>query len=196
MYEGRLGSAPGMERQRIDAEGPLSGTGIRWVPVEHEGNAQSSREEAQAIADMVRSVEGATYIDQDGERHRLGPEQIMVVTPYNAQVRCLEELLPASVRIGTVDKFQGREAQLVFFSLATSSGAEIPRSLEFLLSRNRLNVAISRARCVAVVVASPGLLEIDCTSIEQMRLVNALCRVAEIADRRDPHPPAPTPALE
>jgi uncharacterized protein len=179
MYEGRLSSAPGRDLQRIEGQGPLVGTGIRWMPVAHEANSQSSREEAQAIAEILRSVEGASYIDHEGVGHDLVPDQIMVVTPYNAQVRCFQEHLPADVRIGTVDKFQGQEAQLVFFSLATSSGAEIPRSLEFLLSRNRLNVAVSRARCVAVVVASPALLEIDCTSVEQMRLVNALCRVAE-----------------
>jgi uncharacterized protein len=181
MYEGRLRSVSGMERQRIDAEGSLGGTGIGWAPVEHEGNAQSSREEAQAIAEMLHSLEGASYIDFNGRAHDLPPEQIMVVTPYNAQVHCLEEHLPAGIRIGTVDKFQGQEAQLVFFSLATSSGVEIPRSLEFLLSRNRLNVAISRARCVAVVVASPALLDTECRTIQQMRLVNALCRVAEVA---------------
>ena len=147
MYEGRLRSAPGRERQRIDGDGALNGTGVRWAPVEHEGNSQSSPEEAQAIAEMLHTLEGASYIDCEGAKHDLDPKQIMVVTPYNAQVRCLEQTLPSGVRIGTVDKFQGQEAQLVFFSLATSSGAEIPRSLEFLLSRNRLNVAVSRARC-------------------------------------------------
>ncbi len=156
MYEGRLRSAPGRELQRIDADGPLHGTGIRWAPVQHEGNSQSSPEEAKAIAEMLASLEGASYIDWEGAEHDLDPEQIMVVTPYNAQVRCLEECPPAGMRIGTVDKFQGQEAQLVFFSLATSSGTEIPRSLEFLLSRNRLNVAVSRARCLAIVVASPA----------------------------------------
>jgi predicted RecB family nuclease len=181
MYEGRLRSAPGRELQRIVCEGLLGGTGIRWLPTEHEGNSQSSQEEARAIVDLIDSVESARFVDCDGTEHDLRREDIMVVTPYNAQVRCLERALPAGVRIGTVDKFQGQEAQLVFFSLATSSAAEIPRSLEFLLSRNRLNVAVSRARCVAAVVASPALLEIDCTSIEQMRLINALCRVVERA---------------
>ena len=105
----------------------------------------------------------------------------MVVTPYNAQVGCLRARLPEGVRVGTVDKFQGQQAQVVFFSMATSSPAELPRNLEFLFSRNRLNVAISRARCIACVVASPALLDTECRTIEQMRLVNALCRVSEIA---------------
>lgn len=181
MYDGRLHAAPGRELQRLAAPGSiLDGTGLRWVPVAHEGNAQRSIEEAHTIAAMVAELDGASYVDCDGAEHRLAREDILVVTPYNAQVQCLESVLPPGSRIGTVDKFQGQEAQVVFFSLATSSGAEIPRSLEFLLSRNRLNVAVSRARCVATVVGSPGLLEIDCGTVEQMRLVNALCRVVEV----------------
>jgi uncharacterized protein len=105
----------------------------------------------------------------------------MVVTPYNEQVRCLRERLPESVRVGTVDKFQGQEAPVVFFSMATSSGAEAPRTLEFLFSRNRLNVAVSRAQCLAILVANPRLLEAPCRTIDQMRLVNALCRFVEYA---------------
>ncbi|CAA9518409.1 MAG: Superfamily I DNA and RNA helicases and helicase subunits [uncultured Solirubrobacterales bacterium] len=105
----------------------------------------------------------------------------MVVAPYNAQVRCLREHVPEGVRVGTVDKFQGQEAVVTFFSMATSSGAEMPRNLEFLFSRNRLNVAVSRARCLAVLVCSPELLHVPCRSAEQMALVNALCRLVEVA---------------
>ena len=90
-------------------------------------------------------------------------------------------LLPAGVEVGTVDKFQGQEAPVVFFSMASSSGEDIPRGLEFLLSRNRLNVAISRAQCLAYLVCSPRLLEVDCRTIQQMRLANALCRFVELA---------------
>src|SRR5204862_7732236 len=96
----------------------------------------------------------------------------MVVTPYSAQVRGLTERRPTGVRIGTVDKFQGQEAQVVFFSMATSSDAEVPRNVEFLYSRNRLNVAVSRARCLAVLVSSPGLLDLKPRTAEQARLVN------------------------
>ena len=89
-----------------------------------------------------------------------------------------------NVPVGTVDKFQGREAAVVFYSMATSSADDVPRSLEFLFSRNRLNVAISRAMCLAYVVASPRLLESRARSIEQMRLINALCRFVEMAETR------------
>jgi superfamily I DNA and/or RNA helicase len=99
-------------------------------------------------------------------------------------VRCLRERLPQGVQIGTVDKFQGEEAPVVFFSMATSSGGDLPRNLEFLFSRNRLNVAISRAQALAVLVASPKLMEISCRTVDQMRLVNALCRLVEVAEEQ------------
>jgi len=112
----------------------------------------------------------------------LDPEDIMVVTPYNAQVRCLRERLPEEIPVGTVDKFQGQEAAVVFFSMATSSGTDVPRNIEFLFSRNRLNVAISRARCLAVLVCSPELLHTRCRTADQMKLVNALCWLVEIGE--------------
>jgi uncharacterized protein len=184
MYDERLRSAEGCELQSVTAPGELTGTGLRWIPVEHEGNSQSSGEEAEAIAAAVAPLlDGARYTDASGDEHELQPSDILVVTPYNAQVHCLEERLPDGIRIGTVDKFQGQEAQVVFFSMATSGGEEIPRNVEFLFSRNRLNVAISRARCLAVLVASPRLLDVKCRSIEDMRLVNALCRSSEVATR-------------
>ncbi len=116
----------------------------------------------------------------------LTQSHILVVTPYNAQVRQLKRTLADAgldaIRVGTVDKFQGQEAPIVFFSMATSSGEEVPRTLDFLFSRNRLNVAISRAQCLAILVASPKLLDVHCKTIEQMKLVNSLCRFVEMAE--------------
>jgi superfamily I DNA and/or RNA helicase len=103
----------------------------------------------------------------------------MVVTPYNAQARTLRSELPKGVHIGTVDKFQGQEAPIVFFSMASSSGEDAPRDAGFLFSRNRLNVAISRAQSLAYLVCSPRLLDARATTVEDMRLVNTLCRLAE-----------------
>ena len=180
-YDGRLASAPGRERQRIDSPG-LSGTGLRYIPVEHEGNAQQSPEEARAIAEQVRLLlNGGRFTDHDDKTRPLTAEDILVVAPYNMQVRCLREMLPAGVEVGTVDKFQGREAPVVFFSMASSSGDDVPRGLEFLFNRNRFNVAVSRAKCLSVVVCSPRLLEARCRTVEQMRLVNAVCGFAEHA---------------
>jgi uncharacterized protein len=119
--------------------------------------------------------------DERGVARPLGHDDVLVVAPYNAQVRCLRGRLPRRVRVGTVDKFQGQEAPVVFFSMTSSSGSDVPRGLEFLFSRNRFNVAISRAQCLAYVVASPALLVADARTPEQMRLVNTVCRFAEAA---------------
>jgi predicted RecB family nuclease len=181
VYEDRLEPFTGTERQNIDSTGGLTGTGVRYLPVEHEGNARESVEEASEVAQRVEALLGAEYTTDDGTVRPLQGNDIMVVAPYNAQVRCLREHLPDNVRVGTVDKFQGQEAAVTFFSMATSSGAELPRNLEFLFSRNRLNVAVSRARCLAVLVCSPDLLHVQCRSAEQMRLVNALCLLVEMA---------------
>jgi superfamily I DNA and/or RNA helicase len=187
IYDGRLEPSPECARQALESEGALSGTGVRYIPVSHEGNVRQSPEEARVVAERLTELLGATYTASDGERRPLEERDVMVVAPYNAQVRCLRQALPEGVGVGTVDKFQGQEAAVVFFSMATSSGEEIPRNLEFLFSRNRLNVAISRARCLAVLVCSPDLLHIRCRSAEQMRLVNTLCRLVETAGA-----PAPT----
>jgi predicted RecB family nuclease len=185
IYEGRLRWEASCERQSVEAAGSLSGTGVRSIPVPHTGNSRQSPEEAEVIAGEISSLAGASFTNRDGETSELRQSQIMVVSPYNAQVRCLRECLDkhglGDVAVGTVDKFQGQEAAVVFFSMATSSGAQVPRNVEFLYSRNRLNVAISRAQCLAVLVASPDLMAIDCRNVEQMRLVNALCLLDSIA---------------
>jgi predicted RecB family nuclease len=177
VYDGRLLPLPGLERQRVDGVG----AGIRHLPVEHEGNSQAAPEEAGAIAEEIERLVGREYTPADGAPRPLRHEDVMVVAPYNAQVRCLRGRLPEAVRVGTVDKFQGQQAPVVFYSTASSSGAAIPRGLEFLFSRNRLNVAISRAQCLAYLVGSPRLLDVRCRTVEQMRLVNALCRFVEHA---------------
>jgi uncharacterized protein len=180
-YDGRLQSAPGCERQRLDSDS-LSGTGLWYVPVEHRGNGQQSVEESVAVAREVRTLlRSGRVTDSEGTSRVMNPTDILVVAPYNMQVRCLRERLPDGVEAGTVDKFQGREAPVVFFSMASSSGDDLPRSIDFLFSRNRLNVAISRSKCAAVLVASPALLETRCRALEQMRLVNGLCRFVELA---------------
>jgi predicted RecB family nuclease len=183
IYEDRLEPFADCANQRVDSPGALTGTGIRYVPVAHEGNTRESPQEAAAIADLVGDLLRGQYFRMDGTSGPLMLEEIMVVAPYNAQVRCLRAALPEGVRVGTVDKFQGQEAAVCLFSMATSSGEEIPRNLEFLFSRNRLNVAVSRARCLAVLVCCPALLEVRCRSAEQMRLLNALCLFVEMSGR-------------
>ncbi|MFN2640727.1 MAG: TM0106 family RecB-like putative nuclease [Actinomycetota bacterium] len=181
MYEDRLEAHPGNEVRCIEEGGRLGGTGLRFLPVAHEGNVQKSPEEAERIRAEVAALMGKSFTDKDGSQRPLTLEDILVVAPYNAQVNCLRESLPEGARVGTVDKFQGQEAPVVLFSMATSSGDELPRTLEFLFSRNRLNVAMSRAQCLAVLVCSPKLLNVRCRTVDQMRMVNALCRFVEMA---------------
>ena len=165
-YEGRLEPAPVTATRTT----PF-GVGLRFLPVEHEGRRQESVEEVAAVRAEVERLLAAG----------VPAGEIMVVSPFNAQVNALKERLSEGVRVGTVDKFQGQEAQVLLYSLASSSGEDVPRGLEFLLSRNRLNVAVSRAQCLAYLVCSPRLLEVNCRTIDQMRLANALCRFVELA---------------
>jgi predicted RecB family nuclease len=178
-YEGRLEPAGVCARRET-----RDGVGLRFAPVEHVGNRQRSREEAAWIAAEIRRLLGTGFRDADGAERPLVPSDFLVVAPYNMQVRCLREALPAGVPVGTVDRFQGQQAPVVFFSMATSSGADLPRGIEFLFSPNRFNVAISRAQCLVYVVASPRLLVADARTPEQMRLINTVCRFAEAADVR------------
>lgn len=182
-YDGRLRSRTGLEARRFHGPPPFDRSGLYFLPVEHDGCTSSSVEEAGAVAALVESwlEMGATWSDIEGPLQTLRLDQILVVTPYNAQVALLRRALPTDARVGTVDKFQGQEAPVVIYSMATSGPEEAPRGMEFLYSLNRLNVATSRAQCACVVVASPRLLEPECKSPRQMRLANALCRYVEMA---------------
>jgi superfamily I DNA and/or RNA helicase len=182
-YAGRLSSRDGLERQRVQGVEPLDGAGLRFVPVEHEGNVNESPEEVEVVAGLVDRLlgAGAAWTNADGEERPLRLEDVLIVAPYNAQVAALSERLPPGARVGTVDKFQGQEAPVVIYSMATSTAEEAPRGMSFLFSANRLNVATSRARALAVVVANPALFQADCRAPEQMRLANAFCRLVELA---------------
>jgi len=176
-YEGRLEPMGGLEKQRINGQAPFDGAGLRFVPVNHDGNTNRSDEEVAQVEQIVNSLlSGAiTFTDKDGQTRPLKPRDILVVAPYNAQVGALGHRLPEKVEVGTVDKFQGMEAPIVIYSMTTSTGEEAPRGLEFLYSLNRLNVATSRAQAMVILVASPRLTEARCRTPRQLRLVNALC---------------------
>jgi uncharacterized protein len=178
-YAGRL------EYEAISARRSVAaGDGLVFRPVPHDGNGQLSREEADEVATAIRALLGTGYTDDAGARRPLGVDDVLVVTPYNAQVRALRQAVPAGVRVGTVDKFQGQEAPVVIVSLASSSGDDAPRGLSFVFNKNRINVATSRAQCRVELVCSPQLLEADCKTVDEMRIVNALCRFVELAGER------------
>lgn len=181
VYDGRLQSEGHCSVQAIGGSDALAGSGLRWAPVAHAGNRTSSDEEVKEVASLFTSLLGRPWTNGKGQAKVLGIDDILVVAPYNAQVRALGEALPEGARVGTVDRFQGREAAVVIASLAASSADEVPRGMEFLYSRNRLNVAVSRAQALAVVVGSPDLLAHRCHTVAQIKLVNVLCRFVELA---------------
>ncbi|MGB8403731.1 MAG: DEAD/DEAH box helicase, partial [Mycobacterium sp.] len=156
-YDNRLHSA-----EQVSAARELSGTepGVHLLTVAHEGNSTESPEEADAIVTAIGALLGRQWTDEHGA-NSLGPEHVLVVTPYNAQVTLVRDRLDAAgyeaTQVGTVDKFQGRQAPVVFISMTASSVDDVPRGMSFLLNRNRLNVAISRAKYAAYLVRSRQL---------------------------------------
>src|SRR5437868_1763872 len=134
--------------------------------------ARPGRKLNKFATSSARFSQAGRHGDREGVEASVGLEDILIIAPYNAQVFELQERIPGA-RIGTVDKFQGREAPIVIYSMASSSHSDAPRGMEFLYSANRLNVATSRAKCICVVVASPRLFEAECRTPRQMQLANA-----------------------
>ncbi len=186
IYDGRIKSHPKLVQHcilpRAEATLALPEAGILCDFVAHTGCGQRSDEEAAQICGHYRRLLQLDYRDNNGQAKRLTEDNILVVSPYNMQVNLLKQLLGASARVGTVDKFQGQEAEVVLISMATSSPEEIPRGLDFLYSQNRLNVSLSRAKTLAVLILSPELLSVRCSTIDQMRLVNTLCWVKSYSE--------------
>lgn len=181
-YSGKLHSRKGLDRQTVKSTSLVNGSGLRYLPIDHTGNQNSSPEEADAIAQLVTSIltTGSTWIDAKGDERPITSDDILIITPYNAQVFELGRRLP-NARIGTVDKFQGQEAPIAIYSMATSSPEDAPRGMEFLYSLNRFNVASSRAKCLSILVCSPSLFDAECRTPRQMQLANAFCRYLELA---------------
>jgi len=181
-YENRLLPLAGLEAQQIRSRGRVHGVGLRYLPVPHEGNQSSSAEEAIGIRDLVADIlnSATTWIDRKGREQPIQLADILIIAPYNAQVSELQDQIRGA-RVGTVDKFQGQEAPIVIYSMTTSTHADAPRGMNFLYSLKRLNVAISRAKCMSILVSSPAIFEAECRTPEQMEMANAFCRYLELA---------------
>jgi predicted RecB family nuclease len=180
IYEGRLDAHPGTATHVIQSSDPKQSirSGLYFLAVEHLDNTKESREEVEAIVQLVDRLTGLDYCSDRGSKTgQIGRDDILIVAPYNAQVKRLTERLGDRARIGTVDRFQGQEAPIVILSMCTSNLDQAPRGLEFLLNRNRLNVAISRGQCAAIVVANPLLASAHCTTLEQLVQVNLFCKL-------------------
>ncbi len=181
IYDGKLTSHASCDRQTT-----AEGTGLRWIQSEHNGRSTESPEEAEIVAATLERLIGTDWTDQKGVVRTITANDVIVVTPYNDQRRLIGRTLAANavtigVEVGTVDKFQGREAAVVVFSMATSSAEFMPRQTDFLFSKNRLNVAVSRARCLAYLICTDQLLDTRATDVVEMELIAALCSFVERA---------------
>jgi len=181
-YDDRLHTKSETANQRLEGSTAYREPGLYIEWVTHEGNQNNSPEERDKVVSIVTNLlhKNLYWIDCDKQKHELKSHHIKIISPYNAQVEILKAALP-DLKIGTVDKFQGQEAPVIIYSMATSTPEDAPRGMEFLYSLNRFNVAVSRTRAIFILVASPALFEPACKSPQQMQLANSLCRLREMA---------------
>ena len=180
VYDGKLKAARNNDRQRVsvpDSKLIKQTHGVMVVNVEHDGNRQSSEEEAEVIAQLIAELKTGFYTDKHGETYPITDKDVMVVAPYNMQVNLLRERLGDQIAIGTIDKFQGQEAICLIVSMSVSDVEESSRGLDFLFDINRLNVAVSRAQALAIIVANPGLEKCRVNSLEQMEKASFYSRL-------------------
>jgi uncharacterized protein len=171
-YDNRLLNDPLTSQRFLDSyEKPLMPSGIQFINVEHEGNTQASFEEIDALEDITGKLLNSE-INLAGQVRQIVEEDILIVSPYNLQVYEIGKRLGEKFRVGTVDKFQGQEAPIVIVSLAASNYEDAPRGLDFILNYNRMNVALSRAQCLSVVIGSPKLTNLHYQSLNSLKLSN------------------------
>ena len=184
IYEGRLNAFGDCARQKIAVPVNANGlitieSGIVFSGIEHDGDIQQSDEEVQRVCAIFQELLGRQYTDKDNKTRALALNDFLFIAPYNAQVRSLQAALPANARVGSVDKFQGQEAPVCILSLCSSYGEYGSRGLGFIFDRNRVNVAISRAQCLAVVVADPRIAATPPGSLDEMTLINLFCKLSD-----------------
>ena len=194
VYEGRLLAHPETSNRIIQLPKKLEGgtvipAGIAFAEVPHSGNTQGSEEEVARIFEITEQLLQCKHTDQDGRTiGRMQLADILFVAPYNLQVRKLRDRLPAGARVGSVDKFQGQEAPVVIISMCSSAGDFGTRGLQFLLNKNRLNVAVSRAKSLTIVVGDPDIAHTSVNSVKDMELVNMFCRLVQHSQSGAPFP--------
>jgi predicted RecB family nuclease len=182
IYDGRLSAHMDCSNQKLELP-PAGGTlvtkecGIVFSPIEHDGSTQRSDEEVERVVDIYHELLGRQFTASDGAKKPIILGDFLFISPYNAQVRALEAALPDGARVGSVDKFQGQQAPVCILSLCSSCGEYGSRGLKFILDRNRINVAISRAKCLAIVIGDPRIAGDTATSLEAMQLLNLFCKI-------------------
>lgn len=183
-YENKLNARPELMNQAIESNTLFAGSGLYYVNVDHHANSNSSQEEVDVIAKIVNDLTKGDVLWNDSENNQsvITKSDIKIISPYNAQVQKLLEQIE-DVAVGTVDKFQGQEAPVIIYSVATSSPEDAPRGMDFLYSPNRFNVAVSRARGIFIMVSNASIFEPDCKSPAQIKLANPFCRFVELAEK-------------
>jgi len=179
-YEGRLQPAPGNERQSI-ALGPKQrwikkSSGVVFSPVDHDDAGQGSEAEAERCLEIFNELLGKKFTGKDGKARPLTLDDFLFISPYNLQARYIRERLPAGAKVASVDKFQGKEAPVCILSLGCGGQDPGPRGLAFVLNRNRLNVAVSRAQALFILLANPALVQFA-TSKGEISLANTFCKL-------------------
>ena len=182
-YDSRLTSDPITETRSVNLKlDPIKDEGLFYVPIDHNGCSQRSDEEADLVEKVFNKIVNKEY-KSENITGKISAKDIMVVAPYNAQANNIRERLKKKfkddVRVGTIDLFQGQEAKVVLISMTTSDVESLPRHKDFFFSRNRLNVAISRAECVAIIIFNENLLLASASSIKEMKLINSFCKLLE-----------------
>lgn len=192
IYEGKLESHPDNDKRIIDVPADYDGSlnldaGVVFVPVAHEGNTQASDEEVAEIKSLANALIGRTFYTgkehtgkSDIETRLIDWNDILFIAPYNHQVSKLRAALGEQAKVGSVDKFQGQEAPIVFLSMCASDASESARGLNFLFDKHRINVAISRAQSIAVVVGNPDIGKTPVNRVEQLKLVNLFNAIGKI----------------
>jgi predicted RecB family nuclease len=186
-YENRLNAIAENICQTVQGNTAFKGVHLSYVEASHWGNSNYAPEEVELIKKIIQELTNGKitytlYKDKKVVTHTITESAIMVIAPYNSQVNRIKQALP-NIRVGTVDKFQGQEAPIVIYSVTTSSPEDAPRGMDFLYSGNRLNVAVSRAECLFIMVATKQIFEPNCKSPAQMKLANAYCRYLEMAKK-------------
>ncbi len=155
--------------------------GIRTVLMKHQDRSQTSIEEFEIIKKIIDQVMGCKFTDFDKTERKISIDDILIVSPFNAQVNFLKARLNKGARCGTIDKFQGMEAPITIISMTSSSVDDLPRNKKFFFNRNRLNVAISRAQCSSVILLNPKLLESAPNDYEEFKLMNYFQKLMKYA---------------
>ena len=181
-YESRLTPHKITEKRKVISKvKDFENEGIFYIPIDHQGCSTSSDEEAKKIKVIYDQILESKYVEEDDKGKKISGlikhDNIMTIAPFNVQVGKLIKELGEKAKVGTIDKFQGQEAPIVIISMTTSDPENLTRNLDFFYSRNRLNVAISRAQCLSIVIMNPELFRFNCKKVLQVKLVNTLLKL-------------------